>query len=310
MLATAVSSATEPRIAAIEAGGTKCVCALATQSGEILEQALVPTTDADATFAEMRAFFDAAAERSGPIGAMGIASFGPIELNPQSEAHGRFLNTPKPGWSGASFLEAFSELNVPVQLDTDVNGAALGEYLQGAGQGCRTLAYVTVGTGIGGGILQDGVALRGAGHYEMGHIPVRRNASDDVFLGSCPFHVDCLEGLASGPAIEKRWGQDLSSSASNALALEAFYLGQLAAVITLMHMPDRIIFGGGVMKTPGLLAALRQQTRKRLAHYLSPSHPTHLLADFIVPPALGDHAGITGALELARRVLGASADKT
>lgn len=299
-----MSERSNTRVGAIEAGGTKFVCTVADAQGAIGIRHVIPTQDAQTTLLDVRAFFESETQKHGPISALGIASFGPLELNVASPAYGQILNTPKPTWSGVSYREAFSFLGVPMGIDTDVNGAALGEWTRGAGRGLRTLAYVTVGTGIGGGILSEGIARAGVGHYEMGHIRVARHRTDDKYVGCCPYHVDCLEGLASGTAIKERCGVDLSQASGNAIALEAFYLGQLAATITLMHRPERIIIGGGVMKTKGLLAAVRQQTRKTLANYLSHEQPdVSTAADYLMTPALGDDAGITGAITLARRAL-------
>jgi len=183
-----------------------------------------------------------------------------------------------------------------------VNGAALGEWLKGAGQGCTTLAYTTVGTGIGTGVVHKGKPLMGFSHYESGHIQPPRDAAVDPFAGACPFHGDCLEGLAAGPAIEARWGQSLSELGSppEKIELIAGYIAHLAASLVLLHMPDRLIFGGGVMKAPGLLQAVRRQTERKLAGYLRAPQLDPGLEQFIVAPGLGDHAGITGAIELGR----------
>jgi fructokinase len=182
-----------------------------------------------------------------------------------------------------------------------VNGAALGEWRRGAGKDLGTLAYVTVGTGIGAGILKNGRSLSGTAHFEMGHIYPPHDYETDPFPGRCPFHKDCLEGLASGPAIIDRWGITLSEMPAGhpAFALQAEYLAHLAVTIILTHMPERIIFGGSVMKAPGLMERLRAATRILLAGYLSGSPAGGDLVDYLVPPALGDHAGVTGALAMA-----------
>ena len=186
-----------------------------------------------------------------------------------------------------------------------VNGAALGEWQAGAGQGCRTVAYTTVGTGIGTGVVRDGRPLMGISHYESGHIPMARDAARDPFPGHCPYHGDCLEGLAAGPAITARWGQSLSQlgSPDDKVDLIAGYIAQLATALVLLHMPDRLIFGGGVMKAPGLLDAVRRETQRRLGGYVQHPALDAGLERYIVLPGLGDEAGITGAIALGRQAL-------
>ncbi|MEQ9316713.1 MAG: ROK family protein [Henriciella sp.] len=287
-------------LAGIEAGGTKFICAVAEHPAYIRDRIEIPTTTPAETFAKVRDFLSA--QRS--ISAIGIAAFGPVDLDKGSRTFGHVLNTPKPGWTGANYKAAFAGFNVPIRIETDVSGACLGEYLHGAGQRLKTLAYVTVGTGIGAGIVQHGEIRNGAGHYEMGHIAVWQDIQSDPFRCHCPFHEDCLEGLASGPAIKARWGKSLSELGPGhvGFALEADYLAQLALAITLMHRPDAIIFGGGVMQTPDLLNALRRETANRLGGYLADKRLIGDLSAYIVPPALGGNAGITGALALARSV--------
>jgi fructokinase len=288
-------------IGAIEAGGTKFVLALADRQSSVLDRTLIDTRSPSETFVEMQHWFAAAAARHGPIGAFGIGSFGPIGLDPASPNFATFTTTPKPGWSGASFVAAFTGFGAPIGLETDVNAAALGEWMAGAGRGCGSVAYTTIGTGIGTGVLKDGAVMAGWSHYESGHLLVRRNPERDSFAGACPFHGDCLEGLASGPAIKARWGHDLSSATSEQVALIADYAAQLAAALVLLHRPERLIFGGGVMKAPGMIEALRTLTRDKLAGYIPEWDED--LSQRIVLPALGDDAGITGAVELGRRAL-------
>ena len=288
-------------IGAIEAGGTKFVLALARADGTILERTRLQTQHAEETLPHMADWFDAVSAKLGRIGAFGIASFGPIDIDPASPAYGTFTTTPKPGWSGACYSEVLSRFDVPLAIDTDVNGAALGEQLAGAGQDKRTVAYTTVGTGIGTGVVSDGRALIGISHYESGHIRPARPAHDDSWPGNCSYHGDCLEGLCSGPAIEARWGHDLSQASDEQVALVADYIAEFAMTLALLHMPDVMIFGGGVMKSPGLLDALREKTRARLAGYAAPYDRD--LTDIIVPPGLGDDAGITGAIQLGLNAL-------
>jgi fructokinase len=287
-------------IGAIEAGGTKIVVALAQADGTIVARARIPTDTPDATFGKLRGFFAESANAHGAITGFGIGSFGPLDVDPLSPAYGTITTTPKPGWSGARWSDALAGFAVPLVVDSDVNAAALGEWARGAGRGCRTIAYTTVGTGIGSGIVTDGQALRGFSHYETGHVPTPRDPALDPFAGCCPFHGDCLEGVASGPAIAERWGGDLSQLPGHLHAVEliADYLAHLATTLVLTHMPERLIFGGGVMKAPGLLEALRRRTGDRLAGYVT---LPCALAEMVIAPQLGDDAGIAGALELARR---------
>ena len=292
-------------IGAIEAGGTKFVLAFAREDGQVLAETRVATRRPGECFPDVADFFRRAVAEHGPIASFGVASFGPIDIDPASPDYGRFTTTPKPGWAGARFHDCLGEFGAPIVVDTDVNGAALGEWAKGAGAGCRTLAYTTVGTGIGSGVVRDGQSLAGFSHFESGHIPVARDPARDPFAGRCPFHGDCLEGLASGPAIEDRWGTSLSKLASPAEQVEliAGYLGQLAASLVLLHMPDRLVFGGGVMKTPGLIEALRRATEARLGGYVQAPQLDPGLERYIVLPGLGDEAGITGAVLLGKRAL-------
>lgn len=293
-------------LGAIEAGGTKITCAVGPSPATVLDSETFSTTEPAANFEQVRTFFDRMRAEHGRVAAIGVAAFGPVDVDPGSPTYGTVLRTPKPGWAGADWTEFLRRFNCPVAVDTDVNGAALGEWKHGAGIGCRTLAYVTVGTGIGAGVLQNGRSLCGAGHYEMGHIYPPHDYEADPFPGRCPFHKDCLEGLANGPSIIDRWGRPLSELPAGhpAYALQASYLAHLATTIILTHMPDRLIFGGGVMKAPGLIARVREATRPLLAGYVSTGPATSDLADYILPPALGDLAGITGALAMAESLIG------
>jgi fructokinase len=283
-----------PMLGAIEAGGTKIVCAVSDNPGALFERTEIATTVPQETFDRVLAFF---ATRL-PLDAIGVASFGPLDIDPQSERYGSILETPKPGWAQFSLKKALAPLRIPAIFDTDVNGAALAEYWA-AGGASRVLAYVTVGTGVGVGIVKDGCAMSGVHHYEMGHLRPPRDREIDPFAGSCPFHGDCIEGLASGAAIVKRWGAPLSQLADREADLVAAYLAELAHSIILTHMPDRIVFGGGVMKSPGLLERLRNKARKLLNAYIQAPALRGDWSSFIVRPALGDNAGITGALLLA-----------
>lgn len=289
-------------IGAIEAGGTKFMLALAAPDGTLLETLRLPTLTPDTTMPQVVEFFRAAASRHGPLVGLGVASFGPLEVDPASPRYGTITTTPKPGWSGMRFQDWLAPLGVPIRIDTDVNGAAMGESIAGAGQSCRTVAYTTVGTGIGTGVVSHGRPLAGFTHFESGHIRVPHDRTADPFAGLCPYHGDCVEGLASGPAIAARFGTSFESLAdpAPAVALIAGYLADLATNLVLLHAPDRLIFGGGVMKAPGMLEALRAATALRLAGYIAGPAGEPGLENYVVPPALGDLAGITGAVQLGR----------
>lgn len=280
-------------VGGIEAGGTKFVLAVGYSPNEIIARHEIPTRDPAATLAEASEWFDA----QGPIGAFGIASFGPVELDRSSPRWGYITNTPKPGWAKCDLAGHFAgRFGVPIGFDTDVNGAALAEYEYGAGMGAASLAYVTVGTGIGGGLVLDGKAVHGAAHAEMGHIFPRRHADDREFAGICPHHGDCLEGLASGPAVKARWGASLSELPADHPAHDiiAYYLAQLAHSLIAMTAVEIIVLGGGVMRTDGLLARVAARAAALDAAYF-PGGSKHR----IVAPGLGNDAGIAGALLLA-----------
>lgn len=290
-------------IGAIEAGGTKFILAVARTDGKIVARTRLPTLAPAETWPAVQSFFGQAAAQHGPIAAFGVASFGPVDTDPASPAYGTITTTPKPGWPGARFHDALDGFGAPIAVDTDVNGAAIGEWLAGAGAGCRTLAYTTIGTGIGTGIVRQGHSLKGFSHFESGHILVPRDAQRDPFGGSCPFHGHCVEGLASGSAIARRWGRSLDQLGTPEIKLIASYIAHLASTLILLHMPDRLIFGGGVMKTAGLLAAVRKATETALNGYVRHPRLDPGLERYIVAPGLGDDAGITGAIALGRQAL-------
>ena len=292
-------------IGAIEAGGTKFICALAQVDGTIVARARIDTRTPAECFPDLAAFFRQASAAHGPIAAFGVASFGPIDIDPASPDYGMFTTTPKPGWQGARFHDVLGPFGAPIVVDTDVNGAAIGEWLAGAGQGARTLAYTTIGTGVGTGVLRDGRSLMGFSHYEMGHIHPAHDRALDPFDGGCPYHGDCLEGLVAGPAVIKRWGTSLDKLADDPAKIDLIggYIADLAANLVLMHMPDRLIFGGGVVKAPGLIEAVRRRTEARLNGYVRHRLLDPGLISYIVTPGLGDDAGITGAIELGRQAL-------
>ena len=297
---------TEPVYAAIEAGGTKFVCAIGTADGTLLERARFATRDPDSTLTEARAFFEAAAQRHGTPRALGIASFGPLELDPNAPLYGHLLRTPKPGWHNADLLAPFARLGITIALDTDVNAAALAESVWGAGRrpdgtSLDTLVYVTVGTGIGGGVVVHGRTLHGLMHPELGHIHPRLHPDDAGFAGICPHHGDCLEGLANGPAIVARLGHELGNASEThpIWNIEADYLGQLCAQLTLTLSPHRIALGGGVMQHARLFPLIRARTQRWLGGYIARRELENGIDDYIVAPGLDDRSGILGALLLA-----------
>lgn len=296
-----MSNEPQPLLGAVEAGGTKINCAIGRRGAAPLRARQFPTTSPQETLGSIVDFFREAQGRHGTVTAFGIASFGPIELDRHSPQWGRLLATPKAGWSGADMAgPLLREFGRPVAIDTDVNAAALAEARHARGGPLASLTYVTVGTGIGGGAVIGGRTFHGLLHSEMGHIAVSRAPTDHAFPGVCAFHGDCMEGLASGPAVVRRWGAKLAElpDGHEAWPLLGDYLGQLASAIALMLSSERIVLGGGVMSDGRLLPHVRVAAARRLAGYLRPDRLGDL-GDYIVSPALGDHSGIAGAFELA-----------
>jgi fructokinase len=290
----------EAPLGGLEAGGTKFVCAVGRPGQEPLRRAAFPTRGPDETLADVIGFFR---ERE-PIAALGIGSFGPLDLDPASPSCGSLTATPKPGWSGVNLRATLGgALGCPVAIDTDVNAAGLGEAAFGAGRGLDHFVYLTIGTGIGGGLIAGGRPLHGLTHPEMGHLLVRRHPIDEGFAGACPFHGDCAEGLASGAAIFARAGKPLSDYPPDHPLREAIadYLGQLCAAIVLIASPQRLILGGGVMTGGALLPGVRRALAARLGGYVGHPALQSGLESYVVAPDLGDRAGITGALILASR---------
>ncbi|HMA11069.1 MAG TPA: ROK family protein [Steroidobacteraceae bacterium] len=288
-------------IGAIEGGGTKFVCAVAESPARVLDRSVIPTRDPAATLAACAEFFRAAAHRHGDLAAIGISCFGPLQLRRDAHDYGCLLDTPKEGWTGASVLAPLrARFPVPIALDTDVGAAALGELDFGAGRGKGSLAYVTVGTGIGGALAPVPAGAR-LMHAEMGHLIVRRDPRDADFRGICPFHGDCLEGLACGPAIQARWGTDLSRLPPGhpGRSIIAGYLAQLAVAIALLHSPELIVMGGGVMGDAALLPQVRDATRELLSGYLPPLRNAFDVERFIQPPALAGDSAIAGCIQMA-----------
>ncbi len=286
-----------PLLAGIEAGGTKIICTLGYGPQRILAQTRLPTRTPAETLPRLYDFFKHTSQQHGQPQALGVASFGPLDLH-----SGRILATPKTAWQGFNWKQALADLfPVPIVVDTDVNGAALAEWRWGAARGLTDFLYLTIGTGIGGGGMVNGGLLHGQAHPEMGHMPLARNPQTDPFNGICPFHGDCLEGLASGPALAARWGKPAESLPDThpAWALEAEYLAQALHTLVAVLAPQRILLGGGVMQTPHLLPKIRDSLQKRLQRYW----PAIQTSDLVQPPALGTQAGPLGALALAKQAL-------
>jgi fructokinase len=282
----------------IEAGGTKWVCAIGTGPDDLHDIVTFPTTTPEETIARAADFF----AQDGSVAAVGIGSFGPIGIQPGSPTWGHITTTPKRGWANTDVASALGKaVNRPIAVDTDVNAAALGEHRWGAAVGLDTFCYITVGTGIGGGGMANGRLMHGLLHPEFGHMRIPHDRGRDPFDGICPYHGDCLEGLASGEAIRARWGGAGEENVDeHAWQLEAEYLalGLVNVICTLS--PQRIVLGGGVMKQPLLLPLVRKQVSELLAGYISAPELDGELDDYVVTPALGDRAGVLGSLELAR----------
>jgi fructokinase len=286
----------------IEAGGTKFICALGTNDGDVQVQARFRTTTPNETIDRAIRFFRAQGGRIGKVEAIGIAAFGPLDLDPQSPTYGHITSTPKPGWASTDLLGGIRDaLNVPVRIDTDVNAAALAEWRWGAARGLHSFVYLTIGTGIGGGGLVNGLPMHGLIHPEMGHIRVPHDRSVDPFLGRCPFHGDCLEGLASGPAMEERWHArpEMLPHDHPAWLLEAHYLALGLTNIICTLSPQRIIMGGGVMQQDHLFSLVRANVISLLNGYVQAAAILDQIDEYIVRPGLGVQAGILGALALA-----------
>jgi fructokinase len=294
----------------IEAGGTKFVCAVGSGPNEILAETEFATAAPEGTIGRAIEFFE---DQSAPIEAVGIGSFGPVDPDPGSPTFGTITTTPKTGWQNVDIMDQVaSALGVPVGFDTDVNAAALGEHRWGAAQGLDTFVYITVGTGIGGGAMVEGNLLHGLMHPEMGHIRIPHDRRRDPFEGICPFHGDCLEGLATGPAIEARWGERGENLPDDhpAWPLEAHYLALGLVSIICMLSPQRIILGGGVMERSFLFPMIRSEVQDLLNGYIQVPAITEAIDATIVRPALGGRAGVLGAIALAMRALDRSPAET
>lgn len=289
---------------AIEAGGTKFVCCVGGGPEDLRAEVRFPTTSPAETIGRAIGFLTEQSRAHGPLAGIGVASFGPVDLDRGSATWGHVTTTPKPGWARTDLAgPVAAALGVPVAFDTDVNGAALGERRWGAARGLDTFVYITVGTGIGGGGMVGGQLMHGLVHPEMGHMRLPRDRDADPFEGSCRFHGDCLEGLASGPAIEARWGRPATELPPDhpAWRLEAEYLALLCVNLTVVLSPQRIILGGGVMHQRQLFPEIRRRLLERLAGYVRSPEIEDRVDSYVVPPGLGDRAGVLGALALAAR---------
>jgi fructokinase len=287
---------TQPVYGGIEAGGTKWVCAVGTSPDDLRAEETIPTTGPRETIDRAVAFF----EREGPVDAIGIGSFWPIDRRRPSPTWGYITTTTKPGWAHTDVgPEIGRRLAVPVAFDTDVDAAALGEHRWGAARGLDTFCYVTVGTGIGGGAAVRGELVHGLQHPEFGHLRIPHDPARDPFPGVCPYHGDCWEGLASGPALEARWGRPAAELAADhpAWELEAHYLalGLVSAICVLS--PERIVLGGGVMNAPGLLELVRREMGSLLGGYIA--NDALEAEGYVSAPALGSRSGVLGAIALA-----------
>ena len=286
----------------IEAGGTKFVCAVGTGPEDVRAEARFPTTAPEETIARAIEFLRR--EGGDALAAVGIGSFGPVDPNPASPTFGYITTTPKPGWAHTDLAGAVRRaLGVPVGFDTDVNAAALGEHRWGAAQGLDTFVYLTVGTGIGGGGMANGRLMHGLVHPEMGHIRIPHDRAKDPYPGCCPYHGDCFEGLASGPAIEGRWqarGETLPAD-HPAWPLEAEYLALGLASLICTLSPQRLVVGGGIMQQAHLFPVVRRRVQELLGGYLQAPAILDAIDAYIVPPALGSRAGVLGAIALAQQ---------
>lgn len=294
-----------PLIAAIEAGGTKFVCAVGTGPNDVRDVTRIPTTTPEETLHAVTRFLSTAKSKHGPFSAIGVGSFGPIDLNRDSETYGYITSTPKPGWQFTNVAPMLHDrYHVPVAWDTDVNAAVLAEYLWGAGKDTDPLIYITVGTGVGGGVLVNGQLLHGLLHPEIGHlvVPPPQNSAAIVHECHCPFHKSCVEGYICGPALASRWGMKAENMPVDHPAWEevADVMAHALMNLTLTLCPKRIILGGGVMSQSHILPLIRGQLHKLNNNYLRVPELAHDLDNFIVAPGLGGQSGLLGALALGK----------
>lgn len=283
------------RIGGLEAGGTKMVAAIGNEKGEIFDRYVIQTKEPEETMELLTTYYQEAL-----IDALGIGCFGPIDLNQVSATYGHILRTPKLRWAGYDIVGHFKEaLHIPIGLDTDVNGAILGEVTWGAAKGCKSAIYITIGTGVGVGVYVNGGLLHGMLHPEAGHILLAPHPKD-TYSGCCPFHQHCMEGLASGPAIEGRWDKKGAAlvDQEEVWELEAFYIAQAVTNYILTYMPQKVILWGGVMHQKQLFSKVRLKVKEMLNGYLEVPEIMEQLETYIVPPLLGEDTGVKGAIQL------------
>lgn len=281
---------------ALEAGGTKMVCAVGLEDGTILDQVSIPTTEPKETIEKIADYF-----KDKDIVALGVATFGPVDVKKNSLTYGYILSTPKLAWQNYDILSALKErINVPMEIDTDVNGSCLGEMTFGCAKGLDSVVYITIGTGVGGGVAVNGKLMHGMLHPEIGHALLQKHP-DDTYKGKCPFHPNCVEGLCSGPAIEERWGAKAITLADRdeVWELEAYYIAQAIVDYICILSPQKIILGGGVMHQMQLFPLIRKKTLELLNGYID-TKELRDIDNYIVPASLNDDQGIMGAIELAK----------
>jgi fructokinase len=287
----------------VEAGGTKFVCIVGSGPQDVRAEARFPTTAPEETLGRVIEFYQNQALTQ-PVKAIGVSCFGPVDLDPSSPTFGYITTTPKPGWAFTDVAYRLqAALQVPVAFDTDVNGAALGEHTWGAAQGADPCLYLTIGTGIGGGGILNGAPLHGLVHPEMGHIRLPHDWQADPFPGACPYHGDCFEGMAAGPALDKRWGVRGETLPPDhpAWALEAKYIAQALSTLICTLSPKRIVLGGGVMQNPALFPLIHRGVLELLNGYVRSPAILEQIDRYIVPPGLGGRSGSLGAIALAMR---------
>lgn len=282
-------------IGGIEAGGTKMVCAVGDEYGKLIDRKSFSTRQPEETFADIISYF-----KEWDIKALGIGCFGPVDLNKDSKTYGYITSTPKPGWANCDIVGTLKKaLGVPVGFDTDVNGAILGEVTWGAARGADSAIYITIGTGVGVGVFVNGRLLHGLVHPEAGHILLEKHPKDN-YKGHCSYHSNCMEGLASGPAIEERWGKKAFELADKkeVWELEAFYIASAVTNYILTYSPQKIILWGGVMHQEQLFDMVRTQVKKMLNGYVDSPMILDKIEEYIVKPQLGEDPGILGAIKL------------
>ena len=283
----------------IELGGTKIVCGYTDENNLLIDRITIPTTSPKETLEKCKEYFI-----TNKVSSLGIASFGPIDPNKNSKTYGYITSTPKPNWENVDVISYFKELNIPISFDTDVNGACLGEVTYGAGKGLSNVIYGTIGTGIGFGIYLNNNLVHGLLHPETGHMLIQKHEIDKNFIGPCPYHDNCLETLASGTSIKKRYNKSARDLYDNdsVWQLESYYLGQAMVNCILNYSPEKIILGGGVVHNENLLKLTKEKTIQLLNGYIK-SEIINDIDNYIVLPKLGDDAGVIGAIELGKQLI-------